>query len=203
MAIATRSGIPTTYAGTNFRSRLEARWSAFFDLVDWPWVYEPFDADGYIPDFLVQGAAPFLVEVGPCVREQDYRDKAAKALKAFPKLLIDEDLEYGDPRALPEHVALVVGAQPFLNEGHWTDTPIAGYLTDDAWGSGPDFARFAVCRACGRIGVHHQSGSYLLHPCGHQDGMRLAGPIKEVVLEAYWAEAGNNVQWRPSRFRRR
>ena len=27
-----RAGIPTTYANTNFRSRLEARWAALFDL---------------------------------------------------------------------------------------------------------------------------------------------------------------------------
>lgn len=46
-------GIPTTYRGLNFRSRLEATWAAFFDLVKWEWKYEPFDLKGYIPDFLL------------------------------------------------------------------------------------------------------------------------------------------------------
>jgi hypothetical protein len=53
-------GIQTTYRGTRFRSRLEARWAAFFDMVDWDWTYEPFDTDGWI--------------------DQEFRDKAAKPL---------------------------------------------------------------------------------------------------------------------------
>lgn len=32
--------IPTTYAGVNFRSRLEARWAAFFDLCGWKYTLE-------------------------------------------------------------------------------------------------------------------------------------------------------------------
>lgn len=35
MTAATWSEIPTTYQHTLFRSRLEARWAAFFDLVGW------------------------------------------------------------------------------------------------------------------------------------------------------------------------
>ena len=31
---------PTTYADVKFRSRLEARWAAFFDLAGWRWEYE-------------------------------------------------------------------------------------------------------------------------------------------------------------------
>lgn len=58
-------GIPTEYAGVNFRSRLEARWAAFFDLVGWKWEYEPLDLDGYIPDFVVQLGKPTIVEVKP------------------------------------------------------------------------------------------------------------------------------------------
>lgn len=46
--------IPTTYAGTRFRSRLEARWAAFFDLAGVKWEYEPFDLDGWAPDFLIK-----------------------------------------------------------------------------------------------------------------------------------------------------
>jgi len=46
--------IPTTYAGVNFRSRLEARWAAFFDLCGWKWDYEPFDMEGWAPDFKIK-----------------------------------------------------------------------------------------------------------------------------------------------------
>lgn len=46
---------PTTYAGVNFRSRLEARWACFFDLTSCiEWQYEPIDLDGWSPDFLLR-----------------------------------------------------------------------------------------------------------------------------------------------------
>ena len=48
-----KTGIPTMYDGYRFRSRLEARWAAFFDLAGWEWKYEPIDLDGWIPDFWV------------------------------------------------------------------------------------------------------------------------------------------------------
>lgn len=58
--------IPTTYAGVNFRSRLEARWAAFFDLCGWKWDYEPFDLDGWAPDFRIRTkVGPVLCEVKP------------------------------------------------------------------------------------------------------------------------------------------
>lgn len=45
---------PTLYNGVQFRSRLEARWAAFFDLVGWGWEYEPIDLVGWVPDFIVK-----------------------------------------------------------------------------------------------------------------------------------------------------
>lgn len=50
----TIAAIPTRYAGVNFRSRLEARWAAFFDLRDLKWDYEPIDFNGWIPDFVLR-----------------------------------------------------------------------------------------------------------------------------------------------------
>ena len=49
---------PTEYKGVMFRSRLEARYAAFFDLVGWEWDYEPHDLSGWIPDFLVKFKCP-------------------------------------------------------------------------------------------------------------------------------------------------
>lgn len=42
---------PTRYNGVEFRSRLEARWAAFFDILGWEWRYEPVDLEGWTPDF--------------------------------------------------------------------------------------------------------------------------------------------------------
>ena len=44
---------PTKYSGVQFRSRLEARWAAFFDLAGWEWEYEPIDFVRWSPDFKV------------------------------------------------------------------------------------------------------------------------------------------------------
>lgn len=64
--------INTAYAGRHFRSRLEARWGVFFDVLGLSWEYEPEGftlADGtrYLPDFRVwtpQGN-PIWYEVKP------------------------------------------------------------------------------------------------------------------------------------------
>lgn len=57
---------PTTYAGVEFRSRLEATWAAFFDICGIWWQYEPIDLDGWTPDFgLRLSGALVLAEVKP------------------------------------------------------------------------------------------------------------------------------------------
>ena len=47
--------IGTRYAGCFFRSRLEARWAVFFDVLDIDWEYEPdgfrLPSGAYLPDF--------------------------------------------------------------------------------------------------------------------------------------------------------
>jgi hypothetical protein len=68
--------VETTYAGCRFRSRLEARWAHFMDLMGVPWQYEyqGFDLPSgrYLPDFRlpeakvyfeVKGSAPNLREI--------------------------------------------------------------------------------------------------------------------------------------------
>lgn len=61
--------IETKYAGRVFRSRHEANWAAYFDLLRWEWEYEPFDLDGWLPDFQIKGnihsKKDILVEVKP------------------------------------------------------------------------------------------------------------------------------------------
>jgi len=51
---------PTAYNGLTFRSRNEARWARFFDLIEEPWQYEPQRFElrhgSYLPDFLLPSA---------------------------------------------------------------------------------------------------------------------------------------------------
>lgn len=60
---------PTTYNGVNFRSRLEARWAAFFDICDLKWIYEPVDFGAWSPDFLVRdcNSLNYYSEVKPII----------------------------------------------------------------------------------------------------------------------------------------
>ena len=50
---------PTTYNGCLFRSRLEAKWAAFFDLVRIKWEYEPYDFTNWVPDFFLTLPCPY------------------------------------------------------------------------------------------------------------------------------------------------
>lgn len=187
MTTPTRSGIPTTYAGTNFRSRLEARWAAFFDLIGWRWTYEPFDAPGYIPDYIVHGSDSLIVEVGSCMSEYDYRTKGTKADTAAAHLGHDVLIVGYSPVAWlhPERHQFVVGG-------------LLGELMDDV--SGPVFdwsdGLWARCHACGEVGIVHDYQSFHLRPCGHHQSGSYGQPIAESELEALWRRAGNDVQWR-------
>lgn len=58
--------LPSYYRHTKFRSRLEARWAYYFDLIKLPWEYEPegyrLPSGNYCPDFKCHD---FFVEVKP------------------------------------------------------------------------------------------------------------------------------------------
>lgn len=80
---------PTMYDGVQYRSRLEARWAAFFDLAEWQHEYEPIDLPGWSPDFRVvfpcrhsecektdgkrDGRHSLLVEVKPYYRIDQFK----------------------------------------------------------------------------------------------------------------------------------
>ena len=79
--------IPTEYAGHVFRSRTEARWAVFFDLIQLRWEYEPEgiilgDGTWYLPDFWMPDMA-LWVEVKPSGEVSDIVwEKAAGLLTA-------------------------------------------------------------------------------------------------------------------------
>lgn len=187
-------GIPTAYRGTHFRSRLEAKWAAFFDLIGWSWIYEPMDADGYIPDFLIQGPRPFFVEVGAVYTTAEYIAKAEKADLAAASL--GRDL-------------LVVGmaAVADMLDACYPDVPSAGWLGEyDVWpgewdgqrfGDGtPGFAwgrgNWGQCCA-DHLNVWHDFMNYDHRPWGHS---REDTSARETWIMDRWFEAGNMVQWR-------
>lgn len=168
----------TSYARSRFRSRLEARWAAFFDLIGWRWIYEPFDTEGYAPDFLIHGEGSLLVEIGPCEFLSDFSEKSEKAREV-------------------ERPVLILGIDPLiLNQGRPSSNPSAGYLTDDNWGTGAGEAFWASCKKCSQLGIYHGIGSYRLLPCGDADGAHYLGSVSELQINLAWRDAGNRVQWR-------
>lgn len=198
-------GIPTRYRETRFRSRLEARYAAFFDLIDWRWTYEPFDGDGWIPDFLIQGRSPFLVEVGPCLSDDDYDAKAQKVRQAFPPVnvycerIAHEDCSHGDDYVIqtaPERTTLVLGAAALYQPREEVPGEAAGFLTTDGTADWWAAAIWGLCPTCNGICVTHAWGTYTHFPCGHYTGGDTAW--RQDLgwhLNDRWQRAANLTQW--------
>jgi hypothetical protein len=92
----TIAAIPTNYRGRRYRSRLEARWAAFFDLLSWGAEYEPYDLGKWSPDFLLSKMET-LVEVKPLSSfDPDVWEKAASASEGCGKFYqgLEPELDY-------------------------------------------------------------------------------------------------------------
>lgn len=102
--------IPTRYHGRQYRSRIEARWAAMFDLLDWPHEYEPFDMNGWIPDFIIPNkhGKSILIEIkggGSLFEFEKYRKAIRESPQKYHLLLLTatpriEIAESGCPEAL-------------------------------------------------------------------------------------------------------
>ena len=187
--------ITTTYDGIEYRSRLEARWAAFMKNIGWDIVYEPFDGDGYIPDVLVQGPSPMLVEVKPAVTLAEYEAAVPKAERGLA--------------AHWSHDILIVGASPVLSGrfgNSWGST--AGWLGEfgqwgdaDTWPDGPEgwcweAADWIRCTNCGSHSIFHTVMTFSGRPCGCYNGDHYLGNAATSLLESFWADACNDVKWR-------
>jgi hypothetical protein len=113
--------IPTYYKGILFRSRLEAKWARFLDLLKLPWLYEPKDLAGYIPDFIISGR--LLAEVKGCSRVEELHEHVAKIEKSGwhgPWVLLGEHytLQHG------QRIDVPADAEPLwaeaCNTARWT-----------------------------------------------------------------------------------
>lgn len=186
------SAIPTKYAGTEFRSRLEARWAAFFDLVGWRWEYEPIDLPGWIPDFMLTGHTNVLVEIKPADSIDGFDlDKLHRAT--------ENDTFNHEILLLGRHPMLIQRTHAFGQIGigwlygystWWPDTIAdpheAMWITHT--GDRSRETRLDFCSDThdytGRLtGAHQENG-----------GVEL-GPSRSDLVEYLWREAGNITRW--------
>lgn len=163
-------GIPTTYKGVRFRSRLEAHYAAFFDSIGWPWQYEPLDLHRTIPDFVITFAAPLLVEVKPSVDSY-------------------EIAQYKLEQSGWEGEALVVAGA--------VDGPCIGRILERSeeaflWSEADMF----FCISCGQVSVHSGSGDWRCRCCGIGGDNSHVGTFEP---RPFWVGAANRVQWFPDR----
>ena len=189
------NAIPTKYAGVQFRSRLEARWAAVFDLLGWKWEYEPIDLDGYIPDFILQFEQPLLVEVKPALAEADYHEAQHKIVASGWQ---------GE--------AWIVGATLTTD----CESAYAGYMRHPSFAPGvwwsaqiewiPDAAVIPTDQALHPAGhwsphtVEGQWGCRVHRDCTrkiYSSFARWNSPGKRVEILNVWREAGNITQWKP------
>ena len=89
------------YKGLQFKTALEARWAAFFDLAGWEWHVNPVCVGDWSPDFWVSfpcshsecGSHTLLISVLPIDNIEDYNNHPSlkhaslsrKILKGFMK----------------------------------------------------------------------------------------------------------------------
>jgi hypothetical protein len=181
-----KAGIPTAMRnGRMSRSRLEARWAAFFDLARWRYEYEPFDLPGWIPDFAIIGDdETVLVEVKPVFEfPKDTAEKIHQAAEAggvrHPILILGAALPghrspLGDTCSCSGHIGWIQ-QRDYWNDDWHLATVFRGSLMD-------------------RPGLSSCFGRWV----DHVNGTGCSKPYQEqtAFVPVLWAEAGNRVQWR-------
>lgn len=168
----------TRYKDYLFRSRLEARYAAFFDLLGWPYAYEPVELAGYIPDFILRFYQPLLVEVKPCWTLEELNAHAPK---------INHSGWQGE--------ALLVGLGPI-------DDDTIGLLRDTGSHPADPSHEWATCRVfyclhCERYSLYHQTNSWHCRVSGCYSGADYLGDPGDIG--ALWAQAHEITRWLPGR----
>lgn len=170
--------IETLYGDVMFKSRLEARWAAFFDLMGWQWTYEPIDLDGWIPDFQL-GVIGGLVEVKPFLRPGDWQAMIADIARA----LQNHDMK---PRVL------LLGVSPMAIVGDYVSI---GWMLEYHGEWMLDTAVVGRYGPGGPMGCHANSNDWTCFVSGvHHGGTTAYFGGDEVG--ANWRKASNVTQWR-------
>jgi hypothetical protein len=180
----TIAAIPTVYRGRTYRSRLEAKWAAFFDRIGWRHEYEPFDLGAWSPDFLLPDLDT-LVEVKPWVEfDRDTAFRAAQAAEYKQVLLT---------MAAPQNLDLVVNLGWFLGDAGWHHAFVGWVQAEERPQFNADIM-FPDVKDGRAAGWQAAGGGYW--DSGVLGESVYAYPDHTMKL---WADACNAVQWEPDR----
>lgn len=183
---------PTIYKGIIFRSRLEARWAAFFDQLGWHWNYEPFDLHGWSPDFVL-GYKQLLVEVKPFdfLALEETREKMRRAAPRANLLLISDSPFKRSCEGYNYEYQTLIGwvSSPHINQGIWGD----GLLGEQhivppgrvEWGLGYHFEpKYDEARRVSRLHMNWMDAEHMEDSWTHRH-----------KHEAMWSEACNATRF--------
>lgn len=188
------------YNGYEMRSIAECRWAAFFDICGIRWQLEPISTGDYIPDFLLLGDAPTIVEVkgGATTLEQ-----LVAQTEYVPERLRGH--WNGDVMCLGAHPVLAVSRKgvvmgtihesyylPRDGEEWWRQLALASVC---AGRSEHDSSEQGKRHDVPRFGVKPESGVYHLRPWDCYNGGHGVGNWPQADIEAKWAEATNRVRY--------
>lgn len=188
----TIAAIPTLYRGRMYRSRLEARWAAFFDRLGWAYEYEPFDLGSWSPDFLLTDMG-VLVEVKPATEFDP--DVARKVIGALRRS--------GHERALMTFVAPKLDGN-VISIG----TYIEGFEEEPATAFRPELALVGWLQLRDRptfsaeivsvpgFDISKGWATANGHAGEWKSGSASPWPYGKYTMEL-WSDASNAVQWEP------
>jgi hypothetical protein len=179
----TIKAIETNYKGFTFRSRLEARWAAMFDLLGWNWDYEPSDFNGWMPDFILFGKTKRIyVEVKPVVRFPIDVSKKMQDSGCENEMLI-----VGQVCPLPEC------PEEFAEDDNELGWIVYPYSEDDQLSGGWDRARFGIwsLKNIGYCSVNHQWNDRI---SGEYSGNAFSG-LAKAEIKRMWGEAHLATRW--------
>jgi hypothetical protein len=182
--------IPTMFDGVRTRSLLEAKWACFFTLLGWRWEYEPFELEGWIPDFLIhcETGQHILVDVKPFFEGDDDYEPIQKKIEhainstryitwitaAAPMSAESAALDYP-----PENCVGRLGRR--CEGGGWWGTNaviLEPTKNKSVYGLGESYEGWWGDHITGLYGKYHYS------------------PLKFDATRDIWKRACNEVQWR-------
>lgn len=190
-------GIPTLCHGIRMRSRLEATWGFFFRELGWSYEYEPYDMDGWIPDFLLKThSRKYLVEIKPatdCIEFKKFWPKIEYSKPDLPVLLLGIHVFKEQYDSIPK--LMVIGQ---IRERYRTPRGKIGRVIADCG--------IGLCRDCQKIGftgVDDLDGKFPSSCCnqkaqGSHKGISTDGEANSIIIEA-WSKSKNLAQWSPSK----